>query len=305
MRRALIAAALIAAATRRTAAQRSVAQAGDSVVPPSTAACDMALRHATVDSQSTVVSAYLVRTDGGVMPQSAADLLLQDFAQQFHVPQPLRVPLLAPGPASLAALSPDGRGASAPRELRIHGIYDFTAVGNGGARDIRVRLTTLAPDLDSAVVATLESIGRDGAMPTATNGQPSDTIPLRLGISSGPPEPGRARALFRTMLPLMQVADAARLPGGPQPEYPAVERALGMDGYVLFQLVVGRNGRVVPGTVEILQATSTAFMRAAIPLLDSMRFTPAAVGACAVPQVYELPVRFVAPPPPAPSPASH
>ena len=295
MKCALAGAAFVIAGALPAAAQRSVEQAGDSTAHPSPAACDSMMRSATVDSVSSVVTAYLVRTDGGVMSQNMADLLLQEFALQFHVPQPLRVPLLAPGPASLAALSPDLRGGPAPRELRIQGIYDFTALGNGGAKDIRVRLTSLAADFDSAVVATLAALAHDGAMPTVA-GQRSDTIPLRLGITSGPPQPGRARALFRASLPRMRAMDAAEADGAPQPPYPTAERALGMDGYVLFQLVVGRDGRVEPGTVEILQATSVPFMQAAIPLLDSLHFKPAMVGACPVPQVYQLPMRFVAPP---------
>lgn len=289
-------AALLAAVATPLAAQRDTAPTGDSARRPPVAACDSIVRAATVDSVPTIVSAYLVRTDGGVTSREYADLLLQEFAQRFRVPQPLRLQVLAPGPASLRALAPERRSATAPRELHLLGVYDFDASADGGAGRIRVRVTSLAPSFDSAVVATLDAIGRDHAMPLSPGAASSDTTPLRLSITSGAPEPGRARAIFRTMLPRVAAADAAAARDNPEPEYPVVERALGMDGYVLFQLVVSDEGRVEPGTVEILQATSGAFMHAAISMLDSLRFTPARVGPCPVPQVYRMPVRFVAKP---------
>lgn len=273
-------------------AQRAVAPVRDSAPPA--AACDSVLRAAAVDSLQTVVTAYLARTDGGLVPREYADLLLQDFGQRFRVPQPLRVPVLAPGPASLRALAPNRRSAVSPRELRITGMYELTAASDGSGAEVRVRLTSMSVSFDSAVVATLEAMARDHSMPMLPDVESDDSIPLRLSITSGPPEPGRARPLFRTTLPRYAATDAAEAPGNPKPAYPAVERALGMDGYVLLQLVVGGDGRVEPGTVEVLQATSAPFLRSAVPLLGKLRFTPARVGSCPVPQVMQLPLRFVA-----------
>lgn len=296
MKRVVAGALIVAGFASPAAAQASLVQAGDSARRPSAAACDSIVRRATVDSIPAVVTAYLVRTDGGVMSRAFAELTLQEFGQRFRVPQPLRIQLLAPGPASLRALAPERRDSTAPRELRLQGVYDFTAVGDGGASGIRVRLTSLASGFDSAVVATLEAMSREHSIPLAAGGDSPDSIPLRLSITSGPAEAGWARALFRTMMPRIGVSDAEEGAANPAPAYPDVERALGMDGYVLLQLVVSDEGRVEPGTVEILQATSGPFMRAAIAMLDSLRFTPARVGACPVPQVYQLPLRFVAKP---------
>lgn len=302
MRRVFAGPLLVAALASPAAAQGMMRQAADSARRPSADACDSIVRRATVDSVSVVVSAYLMRTDGGVMPREFADLLLQDFAQRLRVPQPLHIQLLAPGPASLRALAPARRDPTAPRELRLQGVYDFTASGDGGADHIRVRLTSLASGFDSVVVATLDAMASEHGMPLASGGETPDSIPLRLTISSGPPEPGRPRALFRTLMPRVAAADAAEAPGNPAPAYPAVERALGMDGYVLMQLVVNDEGRVEPGTVEILQATSNPFMHSAVAMLDSLRFTPARVGGCPVPQVFQMPVRFVAQPDSTPPP---
>ena len=90
-------------------AQRAVAPVRDSAPPA--AACDSVLRAAAVDSLQTVVTAYLARTDGGLVPREYADLLLQDFGQRFRVPQPLRVPVLAPGPDGWAAAVGPGDGS--------------------------------------------------------------------------------------------------------------------------------------------------------------------------------------------------
>ncbi len=296
MRKCLsIGAALVVALALGARAQNVIRQAADSARAPSSAACDSVVAHARVDSAATTVRAYLQRIDGGVMSRSYAELLLQDFSQRFRPPQPLHIPLLAPGPASLRALSPENLTGAAVRELYIEDVVDFTAKADGTVGALQLRITSLSPAFDSAVVATIAGMGRDHLMPMATTESKEDTIPMRLRITSGPGWSGVERALFTSALPKLAGSDAREAADNPRPPYPEEEKALGMDGYVLFQLVVGREGRVQPGTIEVLQSTSLAFLRSALGVLDSLRFTPARVGPCAMPQVMRLPFRFQAP----------
>ncbi len=295
MNRWRVGVALVGLLAIRATAQNPVRQSADTTKAPSAAECDSMVARARVDSVSTTVRAYLQRIDGGIMSRNYADLLLQDFAQRFHPPQPLRIPVLAAGPASLRALSPEKRTGAAVRELYIDDVVDFTAKSDGTIGALQLRITSMSPEFDSTVVATLVAMGREDLMPVPTSEEKEDTIPLRLRITSGPGWSGHERALFISQLPKLSGSDAMELEGNPLPPYPEEEKALGMDGYVLFQIIVSRQGSVQPGTIEVLQSTSLAFLRSALGVLDSMRFTPAHVGSCPMPQVMRLPFRFQAP----------
>lgn len=57
--------------------------------------------------------------------------------------------------------------------------------------------------------------------------------------------------------------------------YPDGERAAGHSGHVRVAFIVNAEGRIVPGSAYVLDATSDAFVRAAMPVEDFARFAPA------------------------------
>ncbi len=259
--------------------------------PAAADSCRVAIETAAIDSMPTTVRAYVQRTDGGVLSRDVADLLLQEFARVLRVPRPLHVHVLAPGPASLQALKPE-RDSTALRELLLDGVYDFTLLADGSAQDIRIRLTTLSPDIDSAVVSALQALSDDHALPMLVGPDAENSVPLRLRMTSGPGRAARARVLFISRVPRVRATDAAPVGDNPTPRYPENERTANVNGFVLAQFVVGANGRVQPGTIDVVQATSRAFMEAALDVIEKLRFMPATVAGCAVAQQVRYPVRF-------------
>ena len=85
---------------------------------------------------------------------------------------------------------------------------------------------------------------------------------------------------------------AALLPRSPLPRYPDVLKPRGLAGGVRIRFVVGVDGRVELGTVQIVESTHPAFADAVRSTLPRMRFRPARVGNRAVRQLVEFPIGF-------------
>ena len=61
--------------------------------------------------------------------------------------------------------------------------------------------------------------------------------------------------------------------------YPASLREAGVTGQTVLQFVIDENGRVEPGSVEIVSSSNDEFAAAARRIVGSMRFSPARAGA--------------------------
>jgi TonB family protein len=104
----------------------------------------------------------------------------------------------------------------------------------------------------------------------------------------GPAAPGTPAALFRRQ----EVDQPARRVGGPVPRYPAVMRAVGIDGEVRLRFVVGLDGRAEAGTITVLSSTNVAFEPDAIETIRRSTFRPAMLAGGAVRQLVEQVVRY-------------
>lgn len=85
------------------------------------------------------------------------------------------------------------------------------------------------------------------------------------------------------------------------PEYPRELRDAGIEGRVLVQYVVGRDGQVDAGTMRVIASDHEQFTAAVREALPRLRFTPAEVDGRAVEQVVQQPFVFAmgdSPPPP-------
>ena len=122
-----------------------------------------------------------------------------------------------------------------------------------------------------------------------------DRASFELRVSSGAAD-ARVRVppflLFTGVFPRLRAIDARPSSGNVPPPYPDEERDDGADGEAVLRVVVDIDGRAIVSTMEVLHATSPTFATAAIRALAGYRFTPAHVGACAVPQVIEIPFWF-------------
>jgi protein TonB len=74
--------------------------------------------------------------------------------------------------------------------------------------------------------------------------------------------------------------------------YPASLRDAGVTGETVLQFVIDENGRVEPGSVEIVSSSDDAFAAAARRIVGTMRFTPAKARGHTVRVTTTIPVRW-------------
>jgi periplasmic protein TonB len=77
--------------------------------------------------------------------------------------------------------------------------------------------------------------------------------------------------------------------------YPPALRDTRLNGSVLVQLVVDEQGRVRPGTVEVIEASHPAFREAALRAVERFRFRPAQVGGTNVAVRVTIPIDWSVP----------
>ena len=85
---------------------------------------------------------------------------------------------------------------------------------------------------------------------------------------------------------------AAPLPNNPAPRYPDALRNAGVEGEVVAQFVLNRDGRPDMGTFKVLRTTHDLFTQAVKTTLPNMRFKPAQVGGMPVRQLIQTSFQF-------------
>ena len=119
---------------------------------------------------------------------------------------------------------------------------------------------------------------------------------LQSDTATAPKPPGNRAALLanpNTTFFEFQVDDAAQsAPGNPAPRYPDILRAAGLDGEVLAQFVVGRDGRPDMNTFKVLRSSHELFTMAVRNAIPNMRFTPARIAGKPVKQLVQMPFQF-------------
>jgi hypothetical protein len=265
--------------------------------PVTGTACDSVFRGARVDSVAVTASAYLIRRDGEFLPPRVRQLLLESILAHFKPPQPLQLPVFAPGPAPLRMLRQERLGGDslAKHEPVLYGVYDFTILRSGTIARMVASVPTMAPDFDARVARAIEAAAADSTPAVVARALDADAIALELRISTGPAD-ARFRVspgtVFTASFPRLRLVDARAIGPNPLPEYPEDERDEGRDGEVLLRVIVDASGAALIPTLEVVHATSPAFALAAERTLARYHFAPAHIGSCPVSQVMEIPFWF-------------
>lgn len=89
-----------------------------------------------------------------------------------------------------------------------------------------------------------------------------------------------------------QVDDPVQYLDGPLPAYPPVLKAASIEGKVSLRFIVGTDGRVEGGTIQVLSSTNKAFEGPAIEAIKKSRFKPAKIRGAPVRQLVDQAVRF-------------
>lgn len=74
--------------------------------------------------------------------------------------------------------------------------------------------------------------------------------------------------------------------------YPPLLRDAGIRGNVVLKFVIGADGRVEPGSVDVVNATHDAFGDASIKVTEKMKWKPAKVGGRAVRVTVTMPIQW-------------
>jgi TonB family protein len=81
----------------------------------------------------------------------------------------------------------------------------------------------------------------------------------------------------------------------PEPKYPLVLREVGVSGRVRLRFVVDTTGRVELASIRVIESTHEDFEAPARESVAGAAFHPARMGAHAVRQLAEQPIRFIIP----------
>ena len=257
--------------------------------------CDSLLRASVVDSERVLVRSFLLRRDGLPLPKSEAQIILQEFGTQLRLPRPMQVPVFSPGPVQTRSLRVLRTDEGNLRRPRLEATYQLVMLRDGTATRIATVRPSLVAGLDSAVLSALAAMSKEKLFPILAEDYAADSIPLTLNLTSGSGGFGTDVTLFASMFPMVPIVDAAVQEPVPAPEYPKQERDVGVEGNVLFQVVVNAWGEPELATLEVMHASTRNFAVAAFDAVRQMRWTPAHLAGCAVPQVVSVPVRFTLP----------
>ena len=257
--------------------------------------CDSLLRASVADSERVLVRSLLLRRDGYHLPRTEAQIILQEFGTQLRLPRPMQVPVFSPGPVQTRSLRVLRTDESNLRRPRLAATYQLVMLRDGTATRIATLRPSLVAGLDSAVLSALAAMSKEKLFPILEEDYAADSIPLTLNLTSGSGGFGTEITLFAAMFPMVPIVDAAVQEPVPAPEYPKEERDAGVEGDVLFQVVVNADGEPELATLEVMHASTRNFALAAFDALRQMHWTPAHLAGCSVPQVVSVPVRFTVP----------
>lgn len=241
------------------------------------------------------------------LPKDRGELMVHEIGAYVRLPQPLLLTLV-PIP-NFVPISP------------ATGLTQVPWVGNQLPivlhRDGTISMApfikrSIAPALDSAELAALDTLGVEHAFLLTLDGLGVDSLPLLLSLyltpEEWPPEPaivGPARApdakpltdwsrpVSKIRLPAYSYTPAQVIDGTlPSPRYPEVARLVRIEETVLVQFRVDENGRIDARDSKLLQGRYQGFLTAVGESLKQARFRPASVNGCAISALLAQPFVF-------------
>jgi TonB family protein len=155
-----------------------------------------------------------------------------------------------------------------------------------------IAAATTAPELNEALARAL--IQADSAHelspPPKTPAFANGLIELR--VYSTRERPPMAAPLMRARVRVLTIDVPPRLKSIKPLKYPVVAMAAGIPGRVVLRFVIGENGRVIPSTVQTVEAEYREFIDASVESILSAKFEPAEIAGCPVPMQIEQGLAF-------------
>ena len=155
---------------------------------------------------------------------------------------------------------------------------------------MHVAASSLSGSADTALLASLQRAADADAFPTFVSAQSgSEPSPLDLLVSSVEPAVGTTAAILGQLeVPVWRLSRAAEL----IPDSPTGGVGATGGDTITVETVVDAQGQAVSGTVRILRGTdggrdssNREYRLRLAQRLNELRFAPARIGSCAVPQL--------------------
>lgn len=191
-----------------------------------------------------------------------------------------------------------GRSKESPRSpfapYGLHGFIRLQLDSSGKLADAPIVVSSSSPDIRDGIVAAIERADSNYAFPVPSGDLRRDSgqIVLRFVDTVRTKEP--SVALLRMIIPAVVAESDPAVLDYQVLAYPANLARAGVRGRVLLEFIIGTDGALEPGSLELLDAPHSELATLAVQGLKTARFRPAKIGRCAVPALVRLPVDFQA-----------
>jgi len=160
--------------------------------------------------------------------------------------------------------------------LAVDAYFDINA--SGTPSDIRIGHASMAGSLAHSVDSAIRAIVPEdyGLIPKGADG-----ARIHFHLEAAPATVATEQPFFTTWLPVYRIEQYPRVrPPVVQPKYPDGARSMGVSDTVLVAFAIGADGRVIPGTVDLLSARFSDFTDAVMPALVANSYQPLVADGC-------------------------
>lgn len=251
----------------------------------------------------TRLDSLFVSVETGIRMPKVPAPGLHAFAESVGSSLELPRPFALPGVVDFTFPERHEHGDSAvePRRYRegLMGEVMVELDRTGALKRVMLTQTTLTPAIDAALVNAVRSAASlplSDELRRALGKARGGALFVRLrtvgGSISGSGESFAAVAVAALPVPVVTLTAQPVRKKGALPIYPEVAQANSIDGKVNLVFVIGRDGKVIPGTVNLFGTTQREFAKASIDALMRAQFAPAMVGSCPVAALASMPFTF-------------
>jgi len=238
--------------------------------------------HTVIDS----VTVGLVAAWRKGQPTEARDDYLyaaQAIQTFFRRPEQVRFPFWA--------RTVPGRGPNSyMRSLRGYVRFRLNGLGRLADKDIQVDM--ISPDVVASIVAAIQRADSANAFSPPSPRVLHDQGTIKLGLTVVPDTGRQSFPLMRLIIPAIVVDSEPVVISFPRMRYPNTLRRAGLGDRIVLRFLVLADGRIDPGSLDLLQAGYREFAIEAVSAVREARFRPARIGPCSVPLVVALPIDF-------------
>ena len=221
--------------------------------------------------------------------------------EQFNRPGALRLPFAA---RVVERKSKEPRSSFAP--FGLHGFVRFQLDSMGKLTNDPIVVSSSSPDIVESMMAAIQHADSAYAFPPPSKSVREDNGQIMLRFVDTVRTKDPSVALLRLVIPAVIAEDAPAVRDFKPPNYPDYYVRSRMtstipDGVVreisdrvLLEFVIGTDGQVETGSLQILDTPHRDLATRALQSLGTAHFRPAKIGGCIVPALVRFPVEFKA-----------